>query len=35
MEIETGLSEKAQHDLKVIDRALTGDSRAYTELLKR
>jgi len=35
MEIETGLSEKAVHDLKVIDRALKGDSRAYTELLNR
>ncbi|MDX9772745.1 MAG: sigma-70 family RNA polymerase sigma factor [Bacteroidales bacterium] len=35
MEIESGLSEKAQHDLKVIDRALNGDSRAYTELLNR
>ncbi|MHC1733267.1 MAG: sigma-70 family RNA polymerase sigma factor [Bacteroidales bacterium] len=35
MEVESGLSEKAQHDLKVIDRALQGDSRAYTELLNR
>ncbi|MDZ7635488.1 MAG: sigma-70 family RNA polymerase sigma factor [Bacteroidales bacterium] len=35
MEIATGLSDKAQHDLKVIDRALKGDSRAYTELLNR
>jgi len=35
MEVETGLSDKAQHDLKVIDRALNGDSRAYTELLNR
>lgn len=35
MEIASGLSEKAQHDLKVIDRALNGDSRAYTELLNR
>jgi RNA polymerase sigma factor (sigma-70 family) len=35
MEIDSGLSEKAQHDLKVIDRALNGDSRAYTELLNR
>jgi RNA polymerase sigma factor (sigma-70 family) len=35
MEVETGLSEKARHDLKVIDRALHGDSKAYTELLTR
>ena len=35
MEVESGLSDKAQHDLKVIDRALSGDSRAYTELLNR
>ncbi len=35
MEVETGLSDKAQYDLKVIDRALTGDSRAYAELLNR
>jgi RNA polymerase sigma-70 factor (ECF subfamily) len=35
MEVESGLSDKAQYDLKVIDRALHGDSRAYTELLNR
>ena len=35
MEVVTGLSDKAQYDLKVIDRALKGDSRAYTELLNR
>ena len=35
MEVETGLSEKARHDLKVIDRALHGDSKAYAELLTR
>ena len=35
MEVVSGLSEKAQHDLKVIDRALHGDSKAYTELLTR
>lgn len=35
MEVETGLSEKARHDLKVIDRALRGESKAYTELLTR
>ena len=35
MEVESGLSDKAQHDLKVIDRALNGDSRAYAELLNR
>lgn len=35
MEVGTGLSEKARHDLKVIDRALHGDSKAYAELLSR
>jgi len=35
MEVESGLSDKAQYDLKVIDRALNGDSRAYAELLNR
>jgi len=35
MEVVTGLSDKARHDLKVIDRALHGDSKAYTELLTR
>jgi RNA polymerase sigma factor (sigma-70 family) len=35
MEVETGLSDKARHDLKVIDRALHGDSKAYAELLTR
>lgn len=35
MEVETGLSEKAQYDLRVIQRALKGESRAYTELLNR
>ena len=35
MEIENGLSEKARHDLKVIDRAMSGDRKAYTELLNR
>lgn len=35
MEVESGLSDKAQHDLKVIDRALNGESRAYAELLNR
>lgn len=35
MEVGTGLSEKAQYDLKVIHRALNGESRAYTELLNR
>jgi RNA polymerase sigma factor (sigma-70 family) len=35
MEVETGLSDKAQYDLKVIHRALNGESRAYTELLNR
>jgi len=35
MEVEKNLSDKARHDLKVIDRALHGDSKAYTELLNR
>jgi len=35
MEVGTGLSDKARHDLKVIDRALRGDSKAYAELLTR
>jgi RNA polymerase sigma-70 factor (ECF subfamily) len=35
MEVGTGLSDKARHDLKVIDRALHGDSKAYAELLNR
>src|SRR5665647_1095124 len=35
MEVGTGLSDKARHDLKVIDRALHGDSKAYAELLSR
>ncbi|MCU0366266.1 MAG: sigma-70 family RNA polymerase sigma factor [Bacteroidales bacterium] len=35
MEIENGLSDKARHDLKVIDRAMSGDRKAYTELLNR
>lgn len=35
MEIESGLSDKARHDLKVIDRAMRGDRKAYTELLNR
>jgi len=35
MEVGTGLSDKARHDLKVIDRALHGESKAYAELLTR
>ncbi|HZM13463.1 MAG TPA: sigma-70 family RNA polymerase sigma factor [Bacteroidales bacterium] len=35
MEVGTGLSDKARHDLKVIDRALHGESKAYAELLSR
>lgn len=35
MEVKEGLSDKARHDLKVIERALRGESRAYTELLSR
>lgn len=35
MEVGSGLSDKAQHDLKIIERALNGENRAYTELLNR
>lgn len=35
MEIKESLSEKARYDLKVIDRALNGDKKAYAELLSR
>lgn len=35
MEVESSLSEKARHDLKLIDRALQGDKKAYAELLNR
>ncbi len=35
MEVGIGLSDKARHDLKVIDRALHGESKAYAELLSR
>lgn len=35
MEVESSLSEKARQDLKIIDRALQGDRKAYTELLDR
>jgi len=35
MEIEGNLSEKARHDLKVIERALNGNGKAYAELLDR
>ncbi len=35
MEVENGLSEKAKHDLIIIERALHGDKKAYAELLDR
>jgi RNA polymerase sigma factor (sigma-70 family) len=35
MEIEGTLSDKAKVDLKIIDRALKGDERAFAELLNR
>lgn len=35
MEVESALSEKARYDLKIIERALHGDKKAYAELLNR
>jgi RNA polymerase sigma factor (sigma-70 family) len=35
MEISPNLSEKAQHDYKLVLRALEGDQKAYAELLGR
>jgi RNA polymerase sigma factor (sigma-70 family) len=35
MEINPNLSEKAQHDFTLVDRALGGDQQAYAELLGR
>lgn len=35
MEVDNALSEKARHDLNIIERALHGDKKAYAELLDR
>lgn len=35
MEVNPGLSDKAQYDLKLIDRAIRGDNKAYSDLLNR
>lgn len=35
MELGSNLSDKAKHDLVLVDRAIEGDQRAYAELLER
>jgi RNA polymerase sigma factor (sigma-70 family) len=35
MEVNINLSEKAQHDMALVNRAVSGDQRAYAELLSR
>jgi RNA polymerase sigma factor (sigma-70 family) len=35
MEINVNLSEKAQHDIVLVQRAVEGDQKAYAELLSR
>jgi RNA polymerase sigma factor (sigma-70 family) len=35
MEVNINLSEKAQHDMALVNRAVHGDQRAYAELLSR
>ncbi|MDY0199477.1 MAG: sigma-70 family RNA polymerase sigma factor [Bacteroidales bacterium] len=35
MELGSNLSDKAKHDLILVDRAIEGDQRAYAELLER
>lgn len=35
MEVNTNLSEKAQHDVVLVNRAMAGDQKAYAELLSR
>jgi RNA polymerase sigma factor (sigma-70 family) len=35
MEINANLSEKAQHDILLVKKAVAGDQRAYAELLSR
>ncbi len=35
MEVNQNLSEKAQYDCKLVERAITGDQQAYAELMNR
>jgi RNA polymerase sigma-70 factor (ECF subfamily) len=35
MEVNNNLSDKAQYDLNLVNRALTGDQKAYAELMSR
>src|SRR6266481_7227148 len=35
MEVNPNLSEKAQIDFKLVNEAITGDQRAYAELMQR
>jgi len=35
MEVNLNLSEKAQHDMVLVNKAVAGDQRAYAELLSR
>ena len=35
MEINLSLSDKAQHDVALVERAVKGDQRAYAELMSR
>jgi RNA polymerase sigma factor (sigma-70 family) len=35
MEVNTNLSEKAQHDMVLVHRAVNGEQKAYAELLSR
>ncbi len=35
MEVNPNLSEKAQYDCKLVDKALSGDQKAYAELMNR
>lgn len=35
MEVSNNLSDKAQHDLNLVNRALKGDQKAYADLMSR
>ena len=35
MEVNPNLSEKAQVDFKLVQLAVTGDQKAYAELMQR